>query len=208
MAKISDQENARKSTYPIQSLILNRWSPRAMSGQPMSDEELMPLFEAARWAPSSFNSQPWRFIYAKRDTPNWGPLFDLLLEVNKQWCCNAAVLVLIISQKLFESNGKPSVTHSFATGSAWENLCLEGAARHYVVHGMAGFDYEKARKVCQVPDDYQVEAMTAIGKKGNLAALPEEMRKKEQPSQRKPLREIIFEGQFAPSFAKKKNASS
>ncbi len=186
----------RQSDYPIQPLILNRWSPRAMSGGSLSDEELMPLFEAARWAPSSFNGQPWRFILAKRETEHWKPLFELLVEFNQSWVKNASALVLIISHKTFEHNGKPSQTHSFDTGAAWENLALEGSARGLVVHGMQGFDYEKAKTVCNIPDDFQVEAMAAIGKPGKKEDLPPEIQKKELPSERKPLSELVMEGKY------------
>ena len=158
-------KKARHPDYPIHSILLNRWSSRVMSGEEMTDEELMPLFEAARWAPSSYNAQPWRFIYAKRNSPHWDRLFNLLLPGNQQWSIHASVLILLVSHKVFEHNQKPSITHSLDTGAAWENLALEGLNRGFVVHGMQGFDYEKARKDCAVPDEYQVEAMIAIGKK-------------------------------------------
>ena len=181
----------RQSDYPIEPLILNRWSPRAMSGEAMEDEELFPLFEAARWAPSSYNAQPWRFVYAKRETEAWKALFELLVPFNQTWANDAAVLVLISSHTVFESNGKPSPTHSFDTGAAWENLALEGSARGLVVHGMQGFDYDKAKKVCSMPDDFDVEAMVAIGKPGKVSDLPKETQAKESPSSRKPLNEIV-----------------
>ena len=162
----------------------------------MSEEELMPLFEAARWAPSSFNSQPWRFIYAKRNTEDWNVLFNLMGEFNQSWAKNASVLVVVISRKFFEHNEKPSRTHSFTTGSVWQNLALEASSRGLVAHGMEGFDYEKARKDLEVPDDYDIEAMIAIGKKGKKDFLPEELQKIETPSNRKPLKDIIMEGKF------------
>jgi nitroreductase len=180
----------KHADYPINSLILNRWSPRGMTGEPLSDEELMPLFEAARWAPSAYNEQPWRFIYAKRDTPEWEPLFNLLVDFNKGWCKDAACLVLFISRKTFEKNGKPSPTHEFDTGSAWENLCLEATHQGLVAHGMSGFDYSIARKTLKIPDDYDVLAMCAIGKKD------EEKQKAEKPSTRKPLKELLMNGSF------------
>src|SRR3990167_1123117 len=119
-------EKSRKPDYSIQPLILNRWSPRAMTGESLTDEELMPLFEAARWAPSSYNAQPWRFLYVKRETSYWDRLFNLLIDFNKEWCKNAAILGLIFSRTTFEKNNKASHTHAFDTGAAWENLCLEG----------------------------------------------------------------------------------
>jgi nitroreductase len=193
---LPEVERARKADYPIDPVFLNRWSPRAMSGESLTDEELMPLFEAARWAPSSYNAQQRRFLYAKRNTQNWNVFFDLLVDANKIWAKNAAVLVVVISRKNFEHNEKPSRTSVFDTGAAWENLALQGCLNGLVVHGMQGFDYEKARSALAVPDNYEVCAMIAIGKKGNKEDLPENLRKAEQPSGRRPLKEIAIEGTF------------
>jgi nitroreductase len=193
---IPEVQKTRKTEYSIDPIFLNRWSPRAMSGEQLSDEELMPLFEAARWAPSSYNSQQRRFIYAKRNTPNWDIFFDLLFDGNKVWCKNAAVLVVVITRKNFEHNEKPSPTTVFDTGAAWENLALEGSLRGLVVHGMQGFDYAKARTALMVPDNYDVCAMIAIGKKGNKEDLPSDLQEIEQPNNRRPLKEIVIEGIF------------
>ena len=186
----------RKSEHEIHSLILNRWSPRAMSGEEISDKELMSLFEAARWAPSSFNGQPWRFVYTKRNTKHWDRLFNLMGDFNKSWAKNAAVLVVVVSKKTFDHNGQPSRTHSFDTGSAWENLALEAHSKGLITHGMGGFDYDKARTELGIPEDHQVEAMIAIGKRGKKEDLPKEIQERESPSIRKPLKEIIMEGIF------------
>src|ERR1700730_17158483 len=129
----------RKSTHEIHPLILNRWSPRSMSGEEMSDEELMPLFEAARWAPSSYNDQPWRFLYTKHNKKHWDTFFNLMIPFNQSWAKNAACLVVVISKKTFDYNNKPAKTHSYDTGAAWMALALEGCSRKYVVHGMEGF---------------------------------------------------------------------
>lgn len=188
-----ERKNTRKSKYAISPMILNRWSPRAMSGEALSDEELFPLFEAARWAPSSFNNQPWRFVYAKRETPHWDRLFDLLVDFNKEWCKNGAALVLICSKTIFEKTKKPCRTHAFDTGAAWENLALEGFHRGLVVHGMEGFDYEKAKKLIPA-QDHTIHAMCAIGKPGNPEMLSPILRDKETLSDRKKLEEILFEG--------------
>lgn len=192
----AEVRKARKADYDIDPLFLNRWSPRALSGEALSDEELMPLFEAARWAPSSYNAQQRRFLYARRDTPNWNMFFDLLAEGNKAWVKNAAVLAIVISRKNFEYNEKPSRTNAFDTGAAWENLALEAARRGIVAHGMEGFDYEKARRVLKVPDNYEVCAMVAIGKRGKKEDLPENLQKMEEPNGRRPLKEIVIEGVF------------
>jgi len=193
MIKGSD---VRKADYPIDTLFLDRWSPRAMSGEPVSDEELMTLFEAARWAPSSYNNQPWRFLYARRDTENWELFFDLLVEFNQGWASSAAVLIVFVSRKTFEHNGEPSVTHSFDTGAAWENLALQGWTKGLVVHGMQGFDYERARKDLSIPEEFQVEAMAAIGRPGNVENLPPELREREAPGDRRKLDQTICEGKF------------
>jgi nitroreductase len=124
---MSDTEvtQIRTPTQKINPVFVNRWSPRGMTGEELDDEELMALFEAARWAPSSYNNQPWRFIYAKRNTKSWNRLFDLLVEGNKAWAKDSATLVVLISRKNFEYKGKPSVTHQLDAGAAWENLALE-----------------------------------------------------------------------------------
>ena len=165
-----------------------------MTGEALNDDDIMSLFEAARWAPSSYNNQPWRFIYAKRNTEHWDRFFNLLAEGNKNWTKNAALLVVVISRKNFEFNEKPAITHQFDAGSAWENLALEASSRGIVAHGMQGFDYEKAGVNLGVPHDFEVMAMIAIGKKGPTEILPPELQEKEKLSDRKPLKEIIMEG--------------
>lgn len=187
----------RKADHPIDRLFLDRWSPRAMSGEEIPEQELMPLFEAARWAPSAYNNQPWRFLYARRSSQSWPLLFDLLVEPNKVWARNAAALLLIVSKTTFDHNGKPSVTHSFDCGAAWGSLALQGALRGYVVHGMQGFDYDRARVSLKIPDDYRVEAMAAVGRPGPLESLSEELRQRESPSDRKQLAETVCEGVFS-----------
>lgn len=186
----------RKPNFPIHPLLLNRWSPRSMTGEEISDAELMPLFEAARWAPSSYNNQPWRFLYAKRHTPEWDVFYDLMVPGNQEWTKNAAVLLVMISKMNFDYNGKPARTHSFDAGSAWMSLALEGTHRGLVVHGMEGFDYDKAKKTLEIPDEYSVEAMAAIGRRAPKENLPEKLQKNEVPGPRRPLEEIIMKGKF------------
>jgi len=196
--KISDEvKNIRKPEHEIIPIFVDRWSPRSMTGEEISDEQLMSLFEAARWAPSSYNNQPWRFIYAKRNTEHWNRLFNLMVEFNQSWTKNAAVLVVVISHKNFEHNNNPSVTHSFDTGAAWENIALQAASMGLVTHGMQGFDYEKAKKELEIPEDYSIEAMIAIGKRGKKEDLPKELQEREIPSARKLLKDIIMEGKFS-----------
>jgi len=186
----------RNSAFKINSIILNRWSPRSMTGEELDNDTLMSLFEAARWAPSSFNNQPWRFIYAKRNTKYRDTIFDLLVESNKVWAKNAGILIVVISNKNFEYNGKFSITHQYDAGAAWENLALEATSRGLIAHGMQGFDYEKARIELGVPEDYSVEMMIAVGKLGKTEDLPEALQSREKPSGRKKLEDLVFEGKF------------
>jgi nitroreductase len=165
-----------------------------MSGEAISELELFTLLEAARWAPSSGNSQPWRFLYARRDTPHWSQFLDLLVERNREWCVNAAALIVFISRTSSEQNGRPLVTHAYDTGAAWMSLALQGSLSGLVVHGMAGFDYAKARTVLNVPEAFAVNAMCAIGRPGRVEDLPEFQRSRETPSQRRPLAESAHEG--------------
>jgi len=186
----------RKTDYPIDDIFLDRWSPRAMSGEDIRETDLMTLFEAARWAPSAYNNQPWRILFARRSGEHWPIFFDLLFESNKVWARNAAVLLLFISKTTFDYNGKPSVTHSFDTGAAWQNLALQGFSMGFVVHGMQGFDYERARTALDIPEGYQVEAMAAVGCPGDKESLPEELLKREIPGDRRELEKTVSEGTF------------
>ena len=197
MAGASKPEEIRKADHPIEPIFIRRWSPRAMSGTALSADDLARLFEAARWAPSTYNEQEWRFLYAHREGPHWQTFFDLLVEGNQAWCHRAGVLVVVLSHTVFARNGKPNRVHSFDAGSAFENLALQGGTMGLVVHGMMGFDYDRAKSALGVPDDYAVEAMIAIGHPGDPNDLPEGLRKIEAPSQRKPVAEISREGTFA-----------
>ncbi len=186
----------RKTDYPINKIFLDRWSPRAMSDEPISDTELFTLFEAARWAPSNNNEQPWRFIYAKKGTKDFDKFFGLLVEFNQLWCKNASVLICLIAKKNFTKDNSPNRNNMSDSGSAWENLALQASVMGLVTHGIGGYDVEKARKDLKVPDDYEVVHMIAIGKPGPLESIPERMQKAEAPNSRKPVSELIFEGEF------------
>src|SRR6266850_1613570 len=189
----------RKADHEIEPFLLDRWSPRAMSGEEIPHEELLRLFEAARWAPSSFNAQQWRALYARRGSEHWQVFFDLLVDANKAWAKNAAALVVFISRKRFDHNDEPSVTHSYDAGAAWENFALQGFHQGLVVHGMEGFDYERARKELRIPDEFRVEAMAAVGKPASKEVLPEKLQKRESPNVRRKLSESILEGPFQAS---------
>ncbi|MFA6066786.1 MAG: nitroreductase family protein [Candidatus Babeliaceae bacterium] len=186
----------RVAEHSIDTIFIKRHSARAMSGEKITHDELMSLFEAARWAPSSYNNQPWQLVYAVRETPAWDNFFNVLVPANQSWAVNGAVLIMVASRNNFEFNNKPSRTHSFDTGAAMENLALQGSLMGLVVHGMEGFDYDKARQVAHLPDDYTVEAMFVVGRPGNITNLPIDLQTREELSDRKKIEEFIFEGIF------------
>ncbi|REJ97043.1 MAG: nitroreductase [Planctomycetota bacterium] len=198
MSTLPDALDHRTSDHPIVPLFLQRWSPRAMSGEPLSPEERNSLFEAARWAPSTYNEQEWRFLYAVRDTAHWETFLGLLMEANQAWCVRAGMLIVGTSCKVMSRNGKPNPVHTLDCGLAVENLLLQGASMGLVCHAMAGFDRGKARAVLGVPENYDVEVMIAVGRPGSIDDLPENYRDMDRaPSGRKPLEEIVAEGPFA-----------
>ena len=192
---MSKTVNGRTTEYEVDDIFLNRYSPRAMSGENISEKELMTLFEAARWAPSASNMQPWRFIYAMRGTPEFDVLFSILIPFNQDWCKNASALVVTISDSL-HYKGTVSRTHSFDTGAAWENFALQASTMNLVAHGMEGLDYAMAKEKLDIPENYTVEMMIAVSKHGNVADLPEPLRARENPSDRKPLSDLVFKGKF------------
>jgi nitroreductase len=168
-----------------------------MTGEPLSEDEFLPLFEAARWAPSAFNNQHWRFVYATREDEEWDTFVDLLNEANQAWATEAGVLVAIFSKTTFEHNGEAAATRSFDTGAAFQNLALEGSRRGLAVHPMAGFDWGGAHEALGVPEEeFDVEAMVAIGERADPETLPEDLREREQPSGRKDFDEVVRRGSF------------
>lgn len=188
--------DTRQTAHAIDSIFVDRWSPRAMSGAAIPLPELMLLFEAARWAPSSMNHQPWRMLYALRDTPHWPLFLGLLHEGNRRWAQQGGALVLFISKKTFD-DGRPSVTHAFDTGAAWENFALQASERALVVHGMQGFDYQRARTELAIPPNFEVNAMAVVGKQGETQLLPESLQGREQPNDRRPVSQTVREGLFS-----------
>ncbi|MFB6158161.1 MAG: nitroreductase family protein [Candidatus Nanohalobium sp.] len=189
----SDVEGFREPGKNIDPLFVNRWSPRAL-GREMEKEDLEALFEAARWAPSSYNNQSWRFIYATHEDEEWEDFCNLLSDFNREWAEKGYALIVIVSKTSFDHNGEFSRTHSFDVGAAWENLALEAARRDLIAHGMQGFDYEEAEEELGVPEGFEVEAMVAVGSKEDESKLDEDFRV--EPNGRKDLDEIVFQGSF------------
>ena len=191
----------RQPDHPIDPLFLERWSPRAFDGSDMPDEDLLAIFEAARWAPSAFNSQPWRFLYAKNGDADWERFLGLLIPWNRGWAQSASVLVYILSDSLpftDKASGAPapSHTHSYDAGAAWVSLALQATRMGYHAHGMSGVDFDGVRSELAVPERYRVEAAAVIGRIGDPAILDERQRAREFPSDRKLLSELVFRGGF------------
>ena len=193
-------DSTRRSDYPIDPQFLERWSPRAFAPDTISEQELLGLLEAARWAPSSYNSQPARFVYGRRGTPAFDKLLGLLIEFNQSWAKHAAALVVVVSNSLMKPPGQdkevPSPSHSFDAGAAWMSLAIQATKSGWYTHGMVGFDMDRAFAELNVPKGYRVEAAIAIGRIGDKASLPEFLQARETPSDRQPLSAMALEGGF------------
>jgi nitroreductase len=190
----------RQPDHAVDPLFIRRWSPRAFDGSAMPDEDLLTIFEAARWAPSAFNSQPWRFLYAKRGDADWERFLSLLIPWNQGWARSASVLVYILSDSLpfVDKAGEPagSHTHSFDAGAAWACLALQASLMGYQAHGMSGVEFERARIALRVPERFRIEAAAVIGRIGDPAILDEKLRAREGPSGRRPIGEFVHAGNF------------
>ncbi len=178
----------------LDRLFIERWSPRAFSSEPVAAEDIQTLFEAARWSPSCFNEQPWRFVYAQQQD-DLERFRSVLAEGNQVWANNAPLLVLVFSKNSFTSNDKPNRWGDFDTGAAWMALALQAHKLDLYAHGMGGFDADKAFAVTGMDSsEYNAICAVAIGKLGDANSLPEALRERETPSGRKAMSEIAFEG--------------
>ena len=191
-------EKPAVAQYPIHDLLRKRWSPRAFSSQSVSPAQLASLLEAARWAASCFNQQPWHFLLATKDNPqDYSRLLGCLVEANQAWAQHAPVLMLSVAKLTFDQSGQAN-RHAFHdVGQAAANLTLQATAMGLVVHQMAGFDVDKARTVFEIPDGHEPVAALAVGYQGDPAALPVKLREREEaPQTRKPLRDFVFSGRW------------
>ncbi len=179
--------------YPIHDLLRQRWSPRAFDDRPIEPEKIRSLFEAARWAPSSNNEQPWRFLAAtKEQKTEYDRLFNCLVEGNQTWAHRAPMLLLSVATLQFE-DGSPNRHALHDTGMAAENLVIQATVLGLVAHQMAGFRIDQARADCQIPDGYEPVAMMAVGYPGDPALLSDRLRVREvQPRSRKPVKEFVY----------------
>jgi nitroreductase len=184
--------------FPVHDLIRHRWSPRAFSDKPVEPAILASLFEAARWAPSSSNEQPWAYLVATKDNPeDFAKMVSVLVEFNADWAKNAPVLALAVSHLKFQSNGNPNRNAFYDTGAATILFSLEATARGLFVHQMAGFDPAKAKQVFEIPADWEPIAAFAIGYPGDPNSLSQKLQDREvAPRTRKPLAEFVMSGRW------------
>lgn len=190
-----DPHASRSAQAAVDHQFIERWSTRAFSGEALSEAQLQSLFEAARWAPSCFNSQPWRFVYGLAGTPEWGPLFGLLMEFNQSWATRAGAVIAVVAKTTFD-DGQPAPTCAFDTGSAWMSLALQAHKLGLYSHAMWGFDHEAAPAILGLDEVHSVMAMVAVGHPGDISLLSEKYQAREVPSARKPIAEIAFAGRL------------
>jgi nitroreductase len=196
---IMSSENLRQAHYTTEPVFVSRWSSRSLTGEPIPDDVLLSSFEAARWAPSGGNAQPWRFIYAKKDSPHWTRLYSLLNERNQLWAANASALVLVLSRKTRDTpdGRRPLRSHSFDAGAAWSNFAHQASLLGWTTRAIGGFHYEQTRNTLEIPDDYELEIFIAVGKAGEGATLPDDVRKNDRPSSRLPVAHLVANGLFS-----------
>jgi nitroreductase len=197
---LMSNDTGRLAAHPVHPVFLDRWSPRAFTGEQIGEAELATILEAGRWAPSAYNAQPWRFLYARKGSAAWDAILGLLLEFNQLWAREAAVLIVMVSREKMLPPGASaeiaSHSHSFDAGAAWANIALQATLSGWHAHAMVGFDMPRSREVLNIPADYRVEAAIAIGRRGPASLLPEKLAAREKPSDRLALADIALEGGF------------
>jgi nitroreductase len=194
--------NKRVAQYPVLPLILDRWSTRAFDpSAEVQAEELSALFEASRWAPSAFNVQPWRFVYALRGRKGWASMLDLLIPFNRSWAASAGALVFACSETDVADKVTgarvPSYSHSFDAGAAWAMFALQAHSMGLSTHAMTGFDAEAAQRVLRLPSNVRPEAVVAVGRPGSPSSLPSGLRERDVPSDRRKIGSFCFEATFS-----------
>jgi nitroreductase len=186
---------ARTADHDVLRLFTDRWSGRALSGAAVAPEELARLFEAARWAPSGGNGQPWRFVHARRGSPAFARILESLMPQNRVWAERAGALVAVVSA-VHLPDGRPRPAHAFDAGAAWMSLALQGASMGLVVHAMGGFDRAAAAAAIELPEGWDLHVIVAVGRPGDVRDLPPALQAREAPSARKPVAEIAFADRF------------
>lgn len=189
-------EKLAETQAPVHELIGRRWSPRAFSDRPVEPDKLLSLFEAARWAPSSSNEQPWTFLVATQaDTKNYEAMMAVLVDFNRSWASKAPVLILAVAHTQFAKDGRPNRWGFYDLGQAAASLSLQATALGLATHQMAGFDADAARKQFAVPEGWEPLSVIALGYPGDPNSLGEKLRERETaPRIRKPLESFVFSG--------------
>ncbi|MET1755371.1 nitroreductase family protein [Novosphingobium sp. RD2P27] len=183
----------------VEKLIVNRWSPRAFDGSEIPQEDLDVIFEAAGWAPSAYNVQPWTFLYARRGDANWDLFLSQLIDFNQGWAKDASALVYLVSDKYMRAEGgnTDNHSHSLDAGAAWMLAAIQAQALGYHTHGMTGIKFGEAEAALGIPADHRLEAAFVIGKAAGKEILPDFLQEREVPSNRKPVNEIAKAGKFS-----------
>jgi nitroreductase len=199
----SEVHQLKQASAPdnLLTVIRHRWSPRSFTDRDVSPEDLKTVFEAASWAASSYNEQPWRFFAGRRNSETYQKIFSTLMEVNQQWARTAPVLIMDVAKTKFSHNGAPNRVALYDLGAAGATLCYQATALGLHTHQMAGFSVDAARKVFNVPEDYIFGAVIALGYQGEPDALTNQqmLAQETSPRQRKPLSEIVLSGWDEPA---------
>ncbi len=195
-------EKRSDNDHPIHDLLARRWSPVAFDPRPLPAAQIATLLEAARWAPSCFNEQPWRFIVASRDdAAAFETALGCLVESNQAWAKNASLLLLTTTKKTFTKNGKPNRHAAHDVGLAVENLVVQATADGLIVHQMGGIERDAIRATYGVPEDFDILTGVAVGYPGDVSALSESLQERQNGARtRRPLGEIAFVGRWADPF--------
>lgn len=194
-------QNPTNNNHPLNELIKQRWSPRAFSAKSVEKEKIKSILEAARWAPSAFNEQPWRFIVGEKGGSTYDSILSTLVDWNILWAGNAPVLILNIAKKTFTQNAKPNVTFKYDLGQAVGLMITEAVDKGLYTHQMSGFDADKAAELFNIPDDFQAVSVTALGYYGNADELPKDMAEMEtKPRERKEFKDVVFGEKFGESY--------
>ncbi len=191
--EVNTMKYAHPATDGVLPVVLERWSPRAFAERDVDSADLKKIFEAARWAPSSYNEQPWRFFVGHRGSETYGKILDALVPFNQEWAKSAPVLILGVAKTRFSHNDSPNNYAAHDLGAAMALMAVEATALGLAAHQMAGFDWVKAREAFAIPETYAMGSVMALGYQGEVADLPEKFQAQEQaPRSRKPLSEIVW----------------
>ncbi len=190
--------NIRVADHPVDPQFVGRWSPRAFADKAVSEAQVLALLEAARWAPSASNNQPWRFVWALRGEAGFEAIADSLVPFNKAWAEKAGALIVVASRTVVDKDGAKQANgfHAFDAGTAWGHLALQAHLDGLSAHAMGGFDHAKTAAAIDLPEDHVLHAVVAVGYRGDAANLPEMLQSREAPSPRVPLAEIAKRGSF------------